>query len=67
MFTRSRWRDIEEVEIMTRYELVVIWDDGEKEVFGYQTKAEAKDAAVRYRMEYGTQVFTCVRRVIYGC
>ena len=52
---------------MTRYELVVIWDDGEKEVFGYQTKAEAKDAAVRYRMEYGTQVFTCVRRVSYGC
>lgn len=51
---------------MTRYELVILWYDGDKEVYGYKTEAEAKDAAVRYRIEYGTQVFTCVRRVVYG-
>lgn len=47
-----------------RYELVVQWDDGEKEVFGYKTEDEARKAGDWYRMAFGEQVWTCVRRVV---
>lgn len=48
-----------------RFELVVIWDDGEKEVFSYPTEAEAKEAEDGYHKSFGNQLkWTGVRRMI---
>jgi hypothetical protein len=49
-----------------RYELVVEWYDGEKEVYGYKTEAEAKKAGEQYYECYGEQVSVKVRRVVCG-
>lgn len=51
---------------MTRYELVILWYDGEKEVYGYKTEAEAKKAGEQYYECYGEQVSVKVRRVVCG-
>lgn len=51
---------------MTRYELVILWDDGEKEVFGYATEEDARKAGAQYRTQYGSQVWTQVRKVVCG-
>ena len=48
-----------------KYELVVIWDDGEKEVFSYPTEAEAKEAEDGYHKAFGNQLsWTGIRRMI---
>lgn len=48
-----------------KYELVVIWDDGEKEVFSYPTETEAKEAEDGYHKAFGNQVsWTGIRRMI---
>ena len=48
-----------------RYELVVIWDDGEKEVFSYPTESEAKEAELGYQKSFGNQLqWTGIRRMV---
>lgn len=43
------------------YELVVVWDDGQREVHPYKTEQDARDAERGFRMAFGAQVWTCVR------
>lgn len=52
---------------MTRYELVIDWDDGEVEVHGYRTEKEAQEAQDEYKRECGYQIHKMtIRRIIYG-
>lgn len=39
-----------------RYELVVIWETGEKEVHKYNSLGDAKDAENGFRMVFGNQI-----------
>ena len=39
-----------------KYELVVIWETGEKEVHAYATKEEAQAADKGYKMAFGNQI-----------
>lgn len=41
------------------FELVVIWSDGNRDVFEYRTRSEAEDAADNMRMACGNQVSWC--------
>lgn len=44
------------------YYLIIIWDDGLKQEFGYLTLDEANKAARGYKMAFGRQVeYCCVR------
>lgn len=45
-----------------KYELVVIWSTGEKQVFGYATESEAEESKRGYEMAFGAQVWCCVRK-----
>lgn len=48
---------------MKRYNLIVVWDTGEKEVFPYETEEEAERAEKGYKTAFGNQVsFTCINR-----
>ena len=38
------------------YELIVIWDTGEKEIYPYETKEEAEEKAEGYKIAFGKQV-----------
>lgn len=45
------------------YELIVIWEDGDKEVHGYTTEEEAQERARGFKMAFGNQIQWCgVRR-----
>lgn len=46
------------------YELVIVWDDGTKQIFEYDTRTEAVEALSGYQMAFGRQVWGCVRRKI---
>lgn len=39
-----------------RYILVILWEDGEKYRFVYESEAEASDVARGYEMAFGEQV-----------
>ena len=39
-----------------KYELVVIWETGEKEVHAYVTEKEAREAGNGYKMAFGNQI-----------
>ena len=39
-----------------KYELIVIWETGEKEIFGYATEEEAQVAGNGYSVAFGNQV-----------
>ena len=39
-----------------KYELVVIWETGEKEVHGYKSQEEAEEASRGYKMAFGNQI-----------
>ena len=39
-----------------KYELVVIWETGEKEVHKYNNLEDAKEAENSFRMAFGNQV-----------
>ena len=43
------------------YELVIVWDTGEKEVFTYNTEEEAEKAGEGYKTAFGQQIWYCVR------
>lgn len=44
------------------YYLVIIWDDGLRQEFGYLTLDEANEAARGYKMAFGRQVEYCYIR-----
>lgn len=45
------------------WELVIIWDDGQKDISTYTTEHEAEKAAQGMRMAFGSQIqWTGVRR-----
>lgn len=44
-----------------RYELVVVWSTGDKQVFEYATQDEAEQGKRNYEMAFGAQVWCCVR------
>lgn len=47
---------------MGKYELVIVWDSGEKEVHEYKTKEEAEKAMAGMYMAFGHhQLWCCVR------
>ena len=39
-----------------KYELIVIWETGEREVFEYDSEKEAREACNDFRMIFGNQV-----------
>lgn len=39
-----------------KYEVVVIWDDGRKDVYEYGTKEKAENIAQGYKMAFGNQI-----------
>jgi hypothetical protein len=41
---------------MIKYELVVIWDSGEKDVYDYETYEAAKRGEASMRMIFGCQI-----------
>lgn len=41
---------------MKKAELVIIWDDGEREVYDYQTTDEAEEAMEGMKMAFGEQI-----------
>lgn len=43
-------------EYRMRYELVVVWDTGEKNVYQYETEAEAEAAGHNMKMALGNQI-----------
>ena len=45
------------------FELIVIWDTGEKEIDEYKTEQDARNAGEGYKMAFGRQIQWCgVRR-----
>lgn len=62
----GRWYEdiMEELEANDRFEMVIVWDTGEKEISGYRTETEAKQALSGMYMAFGRQVWGCVRRKI---
>lgn len=50
---------------MNTYELVIIWEDNEKQIYEYDTAEEAQKGADNMVMAFGRQIqFTCVRRKV---
>lgn len=48
-----------------KYELVVIWETGEKEIHEYRTEEEAREASNGYEMAFGHQVsWVGIRKVV---
>lgn len=46
------------------YELVVIWYNGDKNIYTYDDRDEAEQAESNIRMAFGEQVsFTCIRTI----
>lgn len=43
------------------WEIVVVWDDGNKQVFEFETEEQAERAKANYEMAFGSQVWVCVR------
>lgn len=44
------------------YELVVVWDNGDKNIYPYRTEEEAEQGADRMRMAFGRQITWCGTR-----
>lgn len=50
--------------MVARYELVIIWDTGEKEVIPYSTEDKAKEIERGYHKAFGKQIqWTGIREV----
>jgi LAS superfamily LD-carboxypeptidase LdcB len=49
---------------MSKYELVIIWETGERETATYNTREEAEEHENGYFMAFGNQIsFMCVNQV----
>lgn len=47
-----------------RYELVVIWETGEKEIYAYATREKAEETSANMKKVFGNQIaWTGVREV----
>jgi len=47
------------------WELVVVWmPEKEKQIFEYETKAEAESARDGYIKAFGNQLWACIRRKV---
>lgn len=44
-----------------KYELVMIWETGEKEVHEFLTEDQATRSEIGIKQAFGEQVWTCVR------
>ena len=44
------------------FDLIIVWDSGEKEVYTYSTREEAEKAAAGYKIAFGSQVWTAINR-----
>ena len=56
-----RVRDRKGAEAM-KYEAVIVWETGEKEIYPYATEEEARKSVQGYEKAFGKQVaFACVR------
>ena len=45
------------------YELVIIWDNGDKDIYEYLTEKEAERGELGMRMAFGNQIsWSCVRQ-----
>ena len=44
------------MDMLERWELVVVWDTGETDVYGYETETEARAAGAGMKMALGNQV-----------
>ena len=48
-----------------KYELVIVWETGEKEIHAYATEEEALKASKGYRTVFGNQIaWTGVRKAV---
>lgn len=45
-----------------RFELVVIWDTGERQIYPYPTEADAEQGGRNMRMAFGKQIAWCGTR-----
>lgn len=45
---------------MNKYELVIIWETGEKDIFLYGSREEAEKIEKGYKIAFGRQVWTCI-------
>lgn len=43
------------------YEVVVVWNDGKKEINGYETREKAEEIKAGYEKAFGNQLWACVR------
>ena len=43
------------------YELVMVWEDGDKEIHSYKNREEAENGKRNMEMAFGAQVWCCVR------
>ena len=44
-----------------KYELVIVWESGEKEIHAYKSESEAERAKDGYIKAFGRQLWACVR------
>lgn len=55
------------VDTNFNYELVIIWDDGTKNITGYKSKAKAEEIESGMKKVFGKQIeWSCVREA-RGC
>lgn len=43
------------------YELVIIWNDGNKEIYSYKDREKAEEGKYNMELTFGAQVWCCVR------
>ena len=43
------------------YELVIVWNDGNKEIYAYGNRTEAEEGKRNMEIAFGSQVWCCVR------
>ena len=55
MFT-VRWRWHLKGDLSMRYELVVIWSDGDKEVYAYRNREKTERTAQEMKKVFGNQI-----------
>lgn len=44
------------------YEVVIVWDSGEKEVYSFETEDKAEEIKQGFETAFGSQLWACVRR-----
>ena len=43
------------------FDLVIVWETGEKEVYTYATREDAEKGKANFEKAFGSQVWACVR------